>query len=170
MELKEIQELIKLLDSTDISEFKLKADGFSLEIRTKAYTEAVALSKAVVSTAMPQLALPSVGIAPAAEATVQPVAAAAPPAASKSDSDAEEAGLVTIKSPMVGTFYRAASQDKPPYISVGDTVAKGAVLCIIEAMKLFNEIEAEHEGQIVRILVENGSPVAYDQPLFLIRP
>lgn len=171
MELNEIQELIKLLDSTNIGEFKLKTEGFSLLVRTRAYTEALAMSKAaVVTTAMPY-PQPQLNTLPAP----QTVALSSTPVSdAKSETTAtpenNDAGLITIKSPMVGTFYRSSSPDKDPYIKIGDSVGNGSVLCIIEAMKLFNEIESEYSGQIVKILVDDVSPVAYDQPLFLIKP
>lgn len=170
MELNEIQELIKLLDSTNIGEFKLKTEGFSILVRTRAYTEALAMSKAaVVTTAMPYpqpqlntlLAPQTVALSstPVSDAQSETTATA----------ESNDAGLITIKSPMVGTFYRSSSPDKDPYIKIGDSVGNGSVLCIIEAMKLFNEIESEYSGQIVKILVDDMSPVAYDQPLFLIK-
>jgi acetyl-CoA carboxylase biotin carboxyl carrier protein len=98
-----------------------------------------------------------------------PVAEAPKPEAPKAPA-ADESKYVTIKSPMIGTFYRSSSPDKPPLVNVGDEIKPGTVLCIIEAMKLFNEIESEHSGRIVKVLVENAKPVEYDQPLFLIEP
>ena len=103
---------------------------------------------------------------PAAPAPTAPAPAAAP-AAPAAD---EESKYITIKSPMIGTFYRAASPDKPPFVAVGDTITEGDTVCVIEAMKLFNEIEAEFSGKIVKVLVDDSSPVEYDQPLFLVDP
>src|SRR5690606_1254992 len=102
----------------------------------------------------------------------QPVQTATPTATPKAEKPAETAGtnLVEIKSPMIGTFYRSASPDSPPFVSVGDKVTKGQTVCIIEAMKLFNEIESEHSGTIVKVMLENANPVEYDQVLFLVEP
>jgi acetyl-CoA carboxylase biotin carboxyl carrier protein len=100
-------------------------------------------------------------------ASPAPVAA---PAATPAAAPAENANLITIKSPMIGTFYRSGSPDKPPFVNVGDKIGPGNVLCVIEAMKLFNEIESEVSGKIVKILIDNASPIEYDQPLFLVEP
>ena len=176
MELNEIQELIKLLDSTNIGEFKLKTEGFSLLVRTRAYTEALAMSKTVVAThtAMPYPPPPPPLNTLPAPQTVALSQTSNPNTQSETTdttaaTESSDAGLITVKSPMVGTFYRSSKPDKDPYVKIGDSVAKGSVLCIIEAMKLFNEIESEYSGQIVKVLVEDSSPVAYDQPLFLIK-
>ena len=165
MTFKEIQELIKLIDKSDLSEFRLSTEEMDLVIRTKNYT---GKGKAVISApaAMPvqvpaPVALPS---APAPVAAPQ-TKAAEPEAKTEISGDKK---LLEIKSPMVGTFYRSASPDKPPYIKVGDSVQKGSVVCIIEAMKLFNEIESEISGKIVKVMVEDASPVEYDQVLFLV--
>jgi acetyl-CoA carboxylase biotin carboxyl carrier protein len=107
-------------------------------------------------------------VAQVPQAAAAPVAAAAPPAATPAAAKADN--LVTIKSPMIGTFYRSPGPDKPPFVNVGDDVAPGKVVCIIEAMKLFNEIESEVAGKIVKVLVDDASPVEYDQPLFLVEP
>jgi acetyl-CoA carboxylase biotin carboxyl carrier protein len=100
----------------------------------------------------------------------QPAAQPAAPAAETKGSGSSDANLITIKSPMIGTFYRSAGPDKPPFINVGDEIKAGKVLCIIEAMKLFNEIESEVSGRIVKVLVDDATPVEYDQPLFLVEP
>lgn len=169
MTFKEIQELIKQLSKSNLSEFKLKDGEFELSVRTKHYQKGNAKSQLISSPA----------IIPAAPAAPAPVAApAAPPAAAQpaatpaaAESPKEDAGkYLEVKSPMVGTFYRSPSPDKPAYVKVGDTIDKGSPVCIIEAMKLFNEIETEVAGKIVKVMVEDAQPVEYDQVLFLVDP
>lgn len=146
-----------------LSEFSLKQGDFKLVIRNQGVGEAAA--PLVVATPQPVVSMPvaapapSVAVAPKTEAP----AAAAPVAT-------DDSKLIAIKSPMVGTFYRSASPDKPPFVKIGDTVDAGTKVCIIEAMKLFNEIESEVKGKIVKVLVEDASPVEYEQPLFLVEP
>jgi acetyl-CoA carboxylase biotin carboxyl carrier protein len=165
MDLKEIQELIKILNKSNISEIRIERDNFKILLRTHDANPPV-----------PIIRTESVGPQPvytAPPATIPPVQTASPPAGEatpKGEASSDESKLVTIKSPMIGTFYRSSSPDKPPLVNVGDEIQAGSVLCIIEAMKLFNEIESEHTGRIVKILVENAKPVEYDQPLFLIEP
>jgi len=153
--LKEIEALIKLIKKSGVSEVSLDLKDFKITVRTNGHS---ALAPVMVSAPPPPppQAAPVQAAAPAA----QPPKAAAP----------DESKLITVRSPMIGTFYRSSSPDKPPFASVGDDVAPGKVLCIIEAMKLFNEIESEVSGKVVKVLVENASPVEYDQPLFLIEP
>lgn len=164
MTYKEITDLIKLVNRTELSELKLKQEDFEILIRTKHHQSGKA-----VQTTQPIVTMPTpVAQAPASvtpETAVSPVAAA--PAAPKEDSTA---GLLEVKSPIVGTFYRASSPDKPPFVKVGDTIEKGSVVCIVEAMKLFNEIESEISGKIVKVLIEDAQPVEYDQVLFLVDP
>ncbi|HAG07255.1 MAG: Acetyl-CoA carboxylase, biotin carboxyl carrier protein [Clostridia bacterium 62_21] len=147
--LEEIRELIRLLNETDVTEFSLESQGVKISIKKG-----------------------KVGGAPALETSPPvPSAATTPPAApAEPEREEHEENLVTVVAPMVGTFYRAPAPDAPPFVEIGDTVHEGQVLCIIEAMKLMNEIEAEVAGEIVDILVENGQPVEYGQPLFLIKP
>ncbi len=162
MDFKQIQELIKMINKSNIGEVTIEEKGFRLTIKQK--EEPVQqLIAAPVQTALPVAQM----IAPAAA----PVAAA-PAAAPKAKTEETPANdnLITIKSPMIGTFYRSASPEKPPFINVGDEINEGKVVCIIEAMKLFNEIESEVKGQIVKVLAEDASPVEYDQPLFLVEP
>ncbi len=164
MDFKQIQELIKMVNKSTLSELKIEEGDFKLTIRTRDEN----VQGYVQVTPMQQVAQPA---APAP----QPAAAPAPaPAAAETPKAAEPAAndnkYVTIKSPMIGTFYRASGPDKEPFVKVGDSVEKGTVLCIIEAMKLFNEIESEHSGKIVKFLLEDASPVEYDQPLFIIDP
>ena len=158
MDIKQIQELVKLINKTSIGEITIEEDGTKITIKQK---------KEPSQTIYTQQSAPQTGgFAPQA-APAAPAAAAPPPtpaAAPKQDN------LITIKSPMIGTFYRQAGPDKPLFVNVGDEVTTGKVVCIIEAMKLFNEIESEVSGTIVKVLVEDASPVEYDQPLFLVEP
>lgn len=164
MELKEIQELIKILNKSNISEIRIERDNFKITLRTHD-PHGSAPVMATVSTA-PSIPIAAPVVAPPVTA---PMAEAPKPEAPQAPA-ADESKYVTIKSPMIGTFYRSSSPDKPPLVNVGDEIKPGSVLCIIEAMKLFNEIESEHSGRIVKVLVENAKPVEYDQPLFLIEP
>jgi acetyl-CoA carboxylase biotin carboxyl carrier protein len=157
MDIKEIQELIKFVAKSGVSEVSIDRKDFKLTI--KAQGNAPALINM-------QAAPVQVAASPAPVAAVPVAAPAAIPAAAP----AENANLITIKSPMIGTFYRSGSPDKPAFVNVGDKIGPGNVLCVIEAMKLFNEIEAEVSGKIVKILVDNASPIEYDQPLFLVEP
>jgi len=154
MELKEIQELIKMFDKSKLGELSIENGDFKLSLKTKEQE----FVQMMPSTTMMAAPAPQVMAAPAPVAAAATTAAPAAPAA---------AGT-SIKSPMVGTFYRSAGPDKPPFVKPGDKVSKGQVICIIEAMKLFNEIEAEMDGTIVKVLVDDASPVEYDQPLFII--
>jgi acetyl-CoA carboxylase biotin carboxyl carrier protein len=160
MDIKEIENLIKFVSSQkNVGEVEIEKKDFKLVIR-KPNPTMVAAPQYIQATAVPTPAqLPA---APAAQAA---------PAEDKKAPAAEVASnLVTIKSPMIGTFYRSASPDKPAFVNVGDEVKPGKAVCIIEAMKLFNEIESEVSGKIVKVLVDNASPVEYDQPLFLVEP
>ncbi len=163
MDAKTIQELIRLVNKSDLTEVEIETPDFRLRLKRGA-PEVVYAAPPVVAAA-PAAAPVS---PPAAPAPASPSAAPASSAAPVSQSSEDH--LVTIRSPMIGTFYRAPGPDKEPFVKVGDEIEAGQVLCIIEAMKLFNEIESEHRGRIVRILVENAQPVEYDQPLFLIDP
>lgn len=159
MDLKEIQNLIKFVANTGVAEVKLEVDNVKITIRTTLEgntPEITYLQQAPVQQALPQAA-------PAPVAPATPVAPAAPAADDTSK-------YITIKSPIIGTFYRKPSPDKPMFVEVGSSIGKGDVLCIIEAMKLFNEIESEVSGKIVKILVDDMSPVEFDQPLFLVDP
>jgi acetyl-CoA carboxylase biotin carboxyl carrier protein len=164
MDIKEIQELIKFVAKSGVSEVELESKGFKMTIKTPPYKRG----------AQPQ---PEVQIvqAPVAGQVVQPiiaapVTAALAPVAAPAAKEEEIGNHDEVKSPMIGTFYRSSSPDKPAFASVGDDIKKGDVLCIIEAMKLFNEIEAEISGKIIKVLVDDSTPVEYDQPLFLIEP
>lgn len=158
MELKEIKELIKLVSEAGVSEVEVERGDFKIAIKKVE-------EKILVQSTAPVMQQPVVMQA----APVAPVASA--PAAPAAPVTTETASnLITIKSPMIGTFYKTPSPDKPAFVNVGDEIKPGKVLCIVEAMKLFNEIESEVSGRIVKILVENASPVEYDQPLFLVEP
>lgn len=154
MDLKEIQNLIKFVANSGVAEVKLEMDDVKITIRTTLEgnsQEITYLQQAPVAQAIPQTA----------------PAQAAVPIAVVAD---ENSKYITVKSPIIGTFYRKPSPDKPMFVEVGTTIGKGDVLCVIEAMKLFNEIESEVSGKIVKILVDDMSPVEYDQPLFLVDP
>jgi acetyl-CoA carboxylase biotin carboxyl carrier protein len=164
MNQKEIKELIEFLIEKDVTEFELERGDVKLRVKRGAETHVVATP--VVHAGAPlvtQLAAPApVAASPRAADTPSPVAAPAPP-------PAEEADLHYVKSPIVGTYYESPSPGSPPFIKVGDRVKEGQVLCIVEAMKLMNEIEADASGEIVKILVANGQPVEYGMPLFAVR-
>jgi acetyl-CoA carboxylase biotin carboxyl carrier protein len=153
MDIKEIQELIKFVAKSGVSEVSIDRKDFKITIKAQGNAPAIVNMQAAP---MPIAAAP-VAAAAAAPAPVAPAAN-------------ENANLITIKSPMIGTFYRSGSPDKPSFVNVGDKIGPGNVLCVIEAMKLFNEIESEVSGKIVKILVDNASPIEYDQPLFLVEP
>ncbi|MFN0202764.1 MAG: acetyl-CoA carboxylase biotin carboxyl carrier protein [Bacteroidia bacterium] len=155
MDLREIRELIRLVNSLNVSEVEIAEGDFKLRIVRNT-------APSVVYTTAP-----AVAPAPVALPAQEPAAIAAPKA-EKSVTTDESAGLYTFKSPMIGTFYRTPSPDLPPFANVGDVIKKGQKICIIEAMKLFNEIECDVAGKIVKVLVDNSSPVEYDKPLFLI--
>jgi len=160
MDLKEIQNLIKFVSNSGVAEVKLEMDNIKVTIRTT--LEGNTPDITYVQQAPMQQALPQA--APAVPAAAPAAATPAAPAAS------EDSKYITIKSPIIGTFYRKPAPDKPLFVEVGSTIGKGDVLCVIEAMKLFNEIESEVSGKIVKILVEDSSPVEFDQPLFLVDP
>ncbi len=168
MDFKEIQELIKLVNKSGLTEFKMKKDDFEIVVRTKYFGRGGSEADGTVIQAMPSTASVQTQNLPGIQ---QPHSSAQPADLKPSELTVnEESKLLTIKSPIVGTFYRSASPDKPPYKKVGDPVEVGDVVCIVEAMKLFNEIESEVSGTIVKVLVEDASPVEYDQPLFLVDP
>ncbi|MBC7398946.1 MAG: acetyl-CoA carboxylase biotin carboxyl carrier protein [Mucilaginibacter sp.] len=155
MDIKQIQDLIRFVSKSGVNEVAIEQKDFKITIKTTG--EQTVVHHAAMTTSVP-LHPPALAAATTAAA---PVAAA--PAA-------DTTNYITIKSPMIGTFYRSASPDKPLFANVGDEIKTGTVVCIIEAMKLFNEIESEVSGRIVKILVDNASPVEYDQPLFLVEP
>ena len=166
MDLKEIQELIKLLNKSNISEIRIERDNFKITLRTHDLNPPVQYVRQE-TTAMPQSQ--SMSSAPSIQPASRP-GDAPRESASKDENSAADSKLITIKSPMIGTFYRSSSPDKPSFVSVGDEIKPGQVICIVEAMKLFNEIESEISGRIVKVLVDDASPIEYDQPLFLVEP
>lgn len=157
MDIKQIQELVKLINKSNIGELSIEQKDFKITIKQK--KEAV---QQIVAPMQQQL-LPQQQVAPQTPP---------PPASTKPTPEpaAKSENFLTIKSPMIGTFYRSPSPDKPSFVNVGDMVEAGQPVCIIEAMKLFNEIESEVSGKIVKVLVEDASPVEFDQPLFLVEP
>jgi len=157
MDIKQIQDLIRFVSKSGVNEVAIEQKDFKITIKTTNQEQVVYQATVPVQT----VAAPA-----AASPAALPAAAATEPAAAAADTSK----YVTIKSPMIGTFYRSASPDKPLFVNVGDEIKSGTVVCIIEAMKLFNEIESEISGRIVKILVDNASPVEYDQPLFLVEP
>lgn len=165
MTFEEIKSLIQLINKSDLAEFRLKDGDQKITIRTSKYNSG---KQQIYQT-------PAAPAAPAPVATPAPVPAFAAPVADFAKPAAapavtEGGNFLEIKSPIVGTFYRAAGTDKPPYIKVGDKVEKGKTVCIVEAMKLFNEIESEVQGKVVKICIDDASPVEYDQVLFLVDP
>jgi acetyl-CoA carboxylase biotin carboxyl carrier protein len=159
MDLKEIQNLIKFVSNSGVAEVKLETGDIKITIRTT--LEGNTPDITYVQQAPMQQALPQAA----------PIAVASSPAAPIDAAPADESSkYITIKSPIIGTFYRKPAPDKPMFTEVGNTIGKGDVLCVIEAMKLFNEIESEVSGKIVKILVDDMSPVEFDQPLFLVDP
>lgn len=159
MDIKEIQNLIKFVAKSGVNEVAIEQGEFKITIKTEiaGVGEHIYVQQPMIQQA-----------APVAQPVVQaaaPVAEAAPVA-----KPAEASNLIEIKSPMIGTFYRRSSPDKEAFVNVGDSIGQGDVICIIEAMKLFNEIESEISGKVVKVLVDDNSPIEYDQPLFLIEP
>lgn len=159
MDIKEIQNLIKFVAKSGATEVKLEMDDFKITIKTTetGSTETTYIQQVPVAPSMPQAP-----VATAAPATTEAPAAAAPAG--------DDAKYITVKSPIIGTFYRKPAPDKAPFAEVGTVIKPGDVVCVIEAMKLFNEIESEVSGKIVKILVDDSSPVEFDQPLFLVDP
>ena len=159
MDIKQVQELIRFVSKSGVNEVSIEEKDFKITIKTNLAP--------TFAPAPPAAAAPVVAAQPLAAAPAPAPAIAAAPAVPLADDTSK---YITVKSPMIGTFYRSASPDKPFFVNVGDEIKEGQVICIIEAMKLFNEIESEVSGRIVKVLVENASPVEYDQPLFLVEP
>ncbi len=164
MDAKEIQELISFIAGSGLDEVSVETGDFKLHIKRHSEVKGVAVAAPVMAAPQALVAAPVVTQSQPVVAESKPIETAAQPAAESPKK------LVAIKSPMIGTFYRSSKPENPPYVNVGDEVRKGQVVCIIEAMKLFNEIESEVEGRIVKVLVDNANPVEYDQELFLIEP
>ena len=160
MDIKQVHELVKIINKTNIAEISIEEEGLKITIKQKEDPAPTVIAAPAQHSYVPA--------PPPPPATAAPAPAAAPPKAAEPEATASN--LVTIKSPMIGTFYRSPSPDKPVFVNVGDDINVGKVVCIVEAMKLFNEIESEVKGRIVKVLVEDASPVEYDQPLFLVDP
>lgn len=156
MDTKEIQKLIEFISKTDLSEVKIETSDLKIQVRRGG------VEAPKVIAAPPQVVY--------AEPALQVAAPKAPEVKAEAPAAAAGSKLVEIKAPMIGTFYRSAGPDKPAFVEVGDEISGGKVICILEAMKLFNEIESEISGRIVKILVDDATPVEYDQPLFLVEP
>ena len=156
MKIKEIQNLIKFVAKSGASEVKLEMEDVKITIKTNDGAQPVVIQESPV---VPQQVIQTQPVTPELSTTTTP-----PPVVE------EESSYITIKSPIIGTFYRKPSPDKPNFVEVGDSISEGSVLCVIEAMKLFNDIESEVSGKIVKILVDDSSPVEFDQPLFLVDP
>ena len=155
MNIKEIQQLIKFVAKSGVSEVKIESKDLKLSVKTGKTPSIVQSDPQVVYSA---------------PVHNEPVVELQNEENNEAISSKEDEGLITIKSPIIGTFYRKPSPDKPNFIEVGDSISEGSVLCVVEAMKLFNEIESECSGKIVKILVDDASPVEFDQPLFLVDP
>ncbi len=163
MDIKEIQSLIKFVAKSGASEVKLETDDIKITIRTGSHGSHE--TTYVQSIPMAQAPIAQQPMAPPAQSE----APAVPSQPAKEDAS-DDSKYITIKSPIIGTFYRKPSPDKPVFVEVGDSISSGDVLCVIEAMKLFNDIESEVSGTIVKVLVDDSSPVEFDQPLFLVDP
>lgn len=155
MDIKQIQDLIRFVSKSGVNEVSIEQQDFKITIKTNQPQTAVVTTTVPAATAETTIATPTITVTTPVITT--PVTE-------------DTSKFITVKSPMIGTFYRSASPEKPLFVNVGDEIKTGDILCIIEAMKLFNEIESEVSGRIVKILVENASPVEYDQPLFLVDP
>ena len=169
MTYKEIVDLVKLVNKTNLSEIKVENGDFKISIRTKEF-----YSGKGQRTELPGQAIAYQSMAPTPQAEGQSAASTIAENSATDEAKAEEsdssANLIEVKSPIVGTFYRSSSPDKPAYVKVGDMIEPGSVVCIVEAMKLFNEIESEVSGKIVKVMLEDASPVEYDQVLYLVDP
>ncbi|MBU2948378.1 acetyl-CoA carboxylase biotin carboxyl carrier protein [Zobellia uliginosa] len=163
MDIKEIQSLIKFVAKSGASEVKLEMEDLKITIKTGTS------DSGNETTYVQQIPMPQAQMMPSQQAPVQNIEAASGDAAKAENKD-DDSKYITIKSPIIGTFYRKPSPDKSAFVEVGTSIGKGDVLCVIEAMKLFNDIESEVSGKIVKILVEDSSPVEFDQPLFLVDP
>lgn len=157
MDIKQIQELVKLVNKSNIGELSIEKNDFKITIKQKKQPVQQFVSPVQQQVHQPQQVLPPAIPTPSGVKSTEPV-------------NVKADNLLTIKSPMIGTFYRQPGPGKPIFVNVGDEVEEGQVVCIIEAMKLFNEIESEVSGTIVKVLVEDASPVEFDQPLFLVEP
>jgi acetyl-CoA carboxylase biotin carboxyl carrier protein len=163
MKPKEIQEILDFIASSGLDEVNIETEQFKLAVKRNATVVTSVVQAAPIQ-------IPAQVSAPISTPAAAPSTASSAPTPAPAAPAANDSKLLTIKSPMIGTFYRSPGPDSDPFVSVGDTISKGSTVCIIEAMKLFNEIEAEFSGKIVKMLVENATPVEYDQPLYLVDP
>ena len=164
MDIKEIQSLIKFVAKSGASEVKLEMEDVKITIRTGSTTST---PETTIVQQIPMAQAPAVPVTPPVAAATE---APAPTPVAESADASDDSKYITIKSPIIGTFYRKPSPDKPPFVEVGSSISEGDVLCVIEAMKLFNDIESEVSGKVVKVLVDDSSPVEFDQPLFLVDP
>ena len=168
LDIKEIQELIKFVAKSGVSEVDLEMGEMKISIKTPPKK-----GKGQVETVVQQIPVPTPPTVAPVAVQPAPVVAAVPEVVAETPvtvSETDDSKYITIKSPMIGTFYRKPSPDKDPFVNVGDEVNIGTIVCVVEAMKLFNEIESEISGKIIKVLVEDMSPIEYDQPLFLVDP
>lgn len=172
MKLSEIQELIKFVSKSGVSEVEIEDKDFKINIKTPPYKKGRGNQQEIIAQAPVIQAQPMMPQMMPAQAPMEMQQPPAQPAATetKKEEKSEEENYLVIKSPMIGTFYRKPSPDKPEFVNVGDMIKEGDTVCIIEAMKLFNEIESEVKGKVVKFLVDDNSPVQYDQPLMLVDP
>lgn len=161
MDFKQIQELIKMVNKSNIGEVTIEQKDFKVTVKQKEDHITQVMSSTPVAVTHAPTAVPQ---------TVAPLATSQPATEKPKSAEPTSSNTITIKSPMIGTFYRKSAPDKPNLVDVGSEITSGTVVCIIEAMKLFNEIESEVKGRIVKVLVDDASPVEYDQPLFLVEP
>ena len=170
MTITEIQDLIKFIAKAGVTEVEIEKKDFKITIKSEMPKKKKGLGEAEATIQVPMAMAAGIApVAPVAAAPVSPPAADAAPAPAAAN-ETEENNYITVKSPMIGTFYRRPAPDKDAFVDVGDSTKVGDTICVIEAMKLFNEIESEVTGKIVKILVDDNSPVEYDQPLFLVDP
>ncbi len=165
MTFKEIQDLIKLMDKSSLTEFTYEIEGLKIKIKGQNSGQQTIYTAPLAQA--PMIAAPVASLQ-TVESTPAPAQTQSAPEQKSAEKQGTSGNIIEIKSPMVGTFYRSSSPDKPVFVNVGDTIAKGSVLCIVEAMKLFNEIESEVSGKIVKVCIDDASPVEYDQVLFLV--
>ena len=169
MEFKQIQELIKAINKSNISELSIKDGEFEITIRQESDMDMSGFMP-MQQAYLPQQQMPMPQMQAPAQMPESSVQIQAPAAQQTPAAASESASGTPIKSPMIGTFYRSPAPDKAPFVNVGDEIKKGQVLCVIEAMKLFNEIESEVSGRVVKVCVDDATPVEYDQPLFIVEP
>ncbi len=165
MKMKEIRDLIDFISESGLNEVNIETEDFKISVKREPKVKAQVIDKTTV-----QAATPTASSTPASIPTPEPVDSETSGFQGDNGSEDAKSKYVEINSPMIGTFYRAPNQEADPFINVGDSIANGQPVCIVEAMKLFNEIESEVSGTIVKVLVEDATPVEYDQPLFLVDP